>query len=85
MAYTAQQADIDEARFLQLAAQYEAKGDPDAAILFRVEAANCVQRIGAKKHHKPSMGPYSDLTPKRCQHCGAVDWAYGDECVPNAR
>lgn len=83
MPYTRVQAATDIAKLLEREEKAEKDGDVAMAGMCRVEAHNCLQRIGSVKHHKPNVGPYSVENPRQCVHCGRKgEWAEDEECVP---
>ncbi len=84
MSYTPAQAAADTQKFLEMAQEAEAKGDQNTAGLYRVEAHNCIDRVGMRKAHKSNLGPYNATNPKHCMHCKKPgrEWVEGEECVP---
>ena len=92
--YTQEQAEKDKNELERMAIEADIKAGLcqrmaiEATImagLCRVEASNCLQRVGRKKCHKPNLGPYSLDNPCRCVDCGKPQdqWAVMDgECVP---
>lgn len=83
MIYTKEQAEQDRTRMLATALEHERGGDPVRAGILRVEAENCLDRVGMRKVHKASLGPYTESRPKTCLDCGlfGIEWAADDECV----
>jgi len=69
MPYTLDQAEKDKIKFERMAAEADKQGDKVMAGLYRVEASNCLERVGMKKAHKPNLGPYSDNNPPYCVDC----------------
>jgi len=84
MAYSRQQAATDMMKFLEMAEEAEAAGDRATAGIYRVEAHNCIDRVGMKKAHKPNIGPYTAINVMHCMDCGkkGVEWVEGEECIP---
>ena len=68
--YTREQAEADHRACLERAEAAAASGDPLRAGLFRVEAGNCLDRVGMEKVHRPNLGPYSRTNPCYCLDCG---------------
>ena len=84
MAYTRQQAGIDMVKFIEMAEEAEAAGNHTLAGIWRVEAHNCIGRIGMKNVHKNNLGPYTPANPMHCVYCGKAGekWVKGEECIP---
>jgi hypothetical protein len=82
MAYSAKQAEKDKKRFTTMAEKAEKRGDSVMAGLYRVEAGNCMARVGMKKAHKPNLGPYSAENPCHCLHCGEPREHWTNKCRP---
>jgi hypothetical protein len=83
--YTKEQAEKNKAEYERMAKEAEAKGDRLMAGVWRVEASNCMDRIGMTKAHKPNLGPYSPKNPAYCEDCDLPlkQWKDDEECIPN--
>lgn len=83
MAYTVKDSERDRVAFLQMSEEAERSGNPILAGLYRVEAANSLKRVGMKRQHCPSLGPYTTDNPPFCVNCRKLreQWFDGEECV----